>query len=732
MAIKIDIPGFGEVTVEGAAQEDTMQAILAAVNKTDKSKAAEEKKLKKANDDAAKSATTMALGLDDAVEAAKKSTKEEKLRTDKREKDLKQAWKNTKEELGSFGVALASTAASVAVSMIKNIDANAENPIALGAGLINTGLDMVGAALKIGVDVVSSFTGALAGAIPVVGGGAQRLNDGLANVAKEVIDFGIAVAKAANDFMAAEFEKTAASMKAMTGAGASFAGGMTELRQTANESGVGLNVFTKVVQNSQNYLHTFGITSSESTALVSTGMKVLATTTRSVNGVQMKARDQLLNLGYSYEEQGEIMAQYMVSQKQAGKNLKDMTPKELTDGVLEYAKNLKVISDITGKDAKKLMEKAQAESMRGAITAKLDATQRESFKQTYAGMMAMGDTMGPKLQIALEQMLTGHTVVDPVIAGNRQTMDMLNKSAGQIMDSQKDMAGKTYDNLLDMSKDFNAVGESATSAAKIMGVGGVAGDFGEYGDAVRNFSINAAEGGKASIAAANAQSETTDKVSQDFAKASDQVAKFGVAMETIATKNMSAYADLLVIAISKTQHAIEEGILFAKDPAKWAKDKASAATNAVDNSMTKGQEGVLAGAATGAVLGLIAGPIGAAVGAVIGGAVGGIAGYNSDTKKSDYAFNNSGAGQSNQGNWGKAYPGKAKGGISTGSIGGYQELLHGTEAVVPLPDGKSIPVKLDSSSLTSSIQEQTMILGGILAAMNKNNHLSSGILQNSY
>ena len=726
MAIKIDIPGFGEVTVEGAAQEDTMQAILAAVNKTDKSKAAEEKKLKKANDDAAKSATTMALGLDDAVEAAKKSTKEEKLRTDKREKEIKHATKEAIAQVGNFGVALASTAASVATSMIKNIDANAENPIALGAGLINTGLDMVGAALKIGVDVVSSFTGALAGAIPVIGGGAQRLNDGLANVAKEVIDFGVQVAKAANDFMAAEFEKTAASMKVMTGSGASLAGGMTELRQIANDSGVGLNVFTKVVQNSQNYLHTFGITSSESTVMVSTGMKALATTTKSVNGVQMKARDQLLNLGYSYEEQGEIMAQYMVSQKQAGKNLKDITPKELTDGVLEYAKNLKVISDITGKDAKKLMEKAQAESMRGAITAKLDATQRESFKQTYAGMMAMGDTMGPKLQIALEQMLTGHTVVDPVIAGNRQTMDMLNKSAGQIMDSQKDMAGKTYDNLLDMSKDFNAVGESATSAAKIMGVGGVAGDFGEYGDAVRNFSINAAEGGKASIAAANAQSETTDKVSTDFASASNKVAAFGVSLETLATKHMGDYADMIVKSISVTQSVIEAGIKFAQDPAKASAEYAKKATSAAGDSTTNAQSELIQGAIAGALIGSVIPGVGTAIGAAVGGALGGLHGYANDSNKSDYAINQP------SGNWGKAYPGKAKGGISTGSIGGYQELLHGTEAVVPLPDGKSIPVKLDSSSLTSSIQEQTMILGGILAAMNKNNHLSSGILQNSY
>jgi hypothetical protein len=58
--------------------------------------------------------------------------------------------------------------------------------------------------------------------------------------------------------------------------------------------------------------------------------------------------------------------------------------------------------------------------------------------------------------------------------------------------------------------------------------------------------------------------------------------------------------------------------------------------------------------------------------------------------------------------------------------------LHGTEAVVPLPDNKSIPVKLDSSSLNATLHEHTGILNNILLAMNKNNTLSSGILQNSY
>jgi hypothetical protein len=76
--------------------------------------------------------------------------------------------------------------------------------------------------------------------------------------------------------------------------------------------------------------------------------------------------------------------------------------------------------------------------------------------------------------------------------------------------------------------------------------------------------------------------------------------------------------------------------------------------------------------------------------------------------------------------------GYAKGGIASGSISGYQAELHGTEAVVPLPDNKSIPVKLDSSALTATLNEHTGLLSSILVAMNKGNSLSSGILQNGY
>jgi hypothetical protein len=55
-------------------------------------------------------------------------------------------------------------------------------------------------------------------------------------------------------------------------------------------------------------------------------------------------------------------------------------------------------------------------------------------------------------------------------------------------------------------------------------------------------------------------------------------------------------------------------------------------------------------------------------------------------------------------------PGNANGGILSGPDTGYRALLHGTEAIVPLPDGKNIPVTLDTSKFDASI---TALLDGI-------------------
>ena len=52
---------------------------------------------------------------------------------------------------------------------------------------------------------------------------------------------------------------------------------------------------------------------------------------------------------------------------------------------------------------------------------------------------------------------------------------------------------------------------------------------------------------------------------------------------------------------------------------------------------------------------------------------------------------------------GKRVPGYATGGVARGSQSGYPVMMHGTEAVVPMPNGKSIPVEMSGGSGVNNI-----------------------------
>lgn len=60
-------------------------------------------------------------------------------------------------------------------------------------------------------------------------------------------------------------------------------------------------------------------------------------------------------------------------------------------------------------------------------------------------------------------------------------------------------------------------------------------------------------------------------------------------------------------------------------------------------------------------------------------------------------------------------PSAAKGGILSGPRSGYTATLHGTEAVVPLPDGRTIPVEMPD--LSGVLTDQSHLLDGVLQTL---------------
>lgn len=76
------------------------------------------------------------------------------------------------------------------------------------------------------------------------------------------------------------------------------------------------------------------------------------------------------------------------------------------------------------------------------------------------------------------------------------------------------------------------------------------------------------------------------------------------------------------------------------------------------------------------------------------------------------------------------------GGIFSGPRSGYRAVLHGTEAVVPLPDGKTIPVQMPE--LTASMSDQVSMMGvqiskldELISVMRTQNTISEKILRSA-
>jgi hypothetical protein len=82
-------------------------------------------------------------------------------------------------------------------------------------------------------------------------------------------------------------------------------------------------------------------------------------------------------------------------------------------------------------------------------------------------------------------------------------------------------------------------------------------------------------------------------------------------------------------------------------------------------------------------------------------------------------------------------PSAATGGVIAGPTNGYEATLHGTEAVVPLPDGRTIPVQTNRGGGSSGAQEQISLLteelsklDSLLGIMSKQNDITDRMLKN--
>ena len=563
----------------------------------------------------------------------------------------------------------------------------ADLQIAKIEALASTTTNVLGSLQGLGAGLI-----AFGGPLGMVAGGILTLGATIAEfVTKEMSE----IAKLKVELLTKELEKSFKSFQQATAAGALFAGGMTELREVAGQAGLKQEQLTAVIANSSLALAAFG-------GDVTSGAKKLGAV---VGEFGKGARNELLKLGISVEDQTQGVADYMAMLQQTG-SLKGRTDAELAAGSKEYMVNLKAISSYTGEDVKRAAERAKDAATQGAVAAKLAKMGPEASAKFYNAIK----TLSPDLQKAAMQKFVGGPVTGETGAALQQ-LPALTEVLGNVLKDVSDSSvtqAQATENYQNSVKELGPLLKSqGNAAAEIFGTADLF--VGKWG-AASKVAVGSADLGNKGLM--QGTGTTLDNV-KGLANTPDELLN-GV------IKGVADFQDAQV----------EYQKMMTKAITTFANDVPNILQGMVDKLRKLGILDALPDNSIAATTGLVVAPNATNVG------------KNARTS-SEMDEANAAIADPDTSAKERAYyvdllnrAGKANGGISVGPLTGYLEKLHGTEAVVPLPDGKNIPVVMsqDNSSdmMNDLLSKQLSLLQEMLSSFNDSKQLQQQLVNNSY
>ena len=276
---------------------------------------------------------------------------------------------------------------------------------ALGKGAQGVGQAMQGAALSgTGLGFIIAGVGT---ALSIAGGAAKLFGEG-AELAARLLPK-----------IAAEIEKNIGAFQSLSSSGALYSNGLTQMVKTAGYAGLTLDQLAKVVVVNKDALASLG-------EGVTGGVNRLA---RVMNLGGDTLKKNLLNLGYSVEEQAGLIAETMRDMRQSGNKLPQDRGTEalIATQTQRYAENLRILADISGEDAKSKMAAARQAAAQLAFQQeinKLSPEMRKAAQDQMANMNAAEKQLFMEKFVNNGQALTqGSAILESQVPAIGQSMD---------------------------------------------------------------------------------------------------------------------------------------------------------------------------------------------------------------------------------------------------------------------------------------------------------------------
>ena len=596
------------------------------------------------------------------------------------------ALNNTKIALTNFSIGVAGvlgTLADGALDYAKNLQGGASGVQSATAAAVATAKAAGEAAESTGTlmsgagSVLQLFSGKY---VKYAGKGLELFGTAVGVIGKKAAD----LSAKALEYLGKELDRTQKAYKEVTDTGAVLAGGMTELRNRAADAGLDVEQFANAIKNSREDLSMMGMGLGE-------GAKRMGAVNKELRNSEFGT--QLQKLGYSMEEQAQLTAQVMANNNAAGEKRR-LSDTAIAAQTAQYGKDLKVLADITGEDAKKAMEKARMQAMEADLMAQAMAKGgSEAVLKLQAQLATMPEAMKKGY---MEFVSTGGSAVadaatNVAITQNPKIMEQYRQQYETLGNANK----KQHDALIETGQLTEQTGKYALENMENTKQVGLAARM--TGDALTGGATNIANGlivvgTKLKEGATATANKTTEGSAVNTAPLDQAVAD----LEADAQRTKAALTKELTPAITQTAETYRSTAKSIKQTMdelglreKSTGEKVGNVSGGITGAVGGGTLGASLGAAAGGALGTMLLPgIGTIGGAELGGWAGGALG-------------------SLLGGWG----GEAAGGWlgSKFAVGGVvnkpTKALIGEagmpEAVIPMPDGKSIPIAMPAAANTS-------------------------------